>query len=86
MGTIILLLIALLLFFVFGVLAVAGKMLGGVFNLFKGFLGGGGQEPSREEETEVPQSEEGAERMKKFKTLAEEADYEECSANSSDVQ
>lgn len=62
-------------------MSVAGKLVGGVFQFFKNFIGGGDRKPSYDEdneEEEPQQSEKGAIRMKKFKTLAEETEYEEC--------
>lgn len=83
MGGFLLFILLVFLFLFFGVLGVVGKLLGGVFRLFRGGASSfGGGNFSSEENTESEnvrggQSESGVRRMKRFKSWAEDASFEE---------
>lgn len=78
------------LFLLFGVLGVAGKLLGGLFNMFKGVVSNsGGERPADRYDTEDNrngQTETGMRRMKRFKSWAEETSYEEAPQEKVEMQ
>ena len=68
------------LFLFFGFLGVAGRLLGGVFNMFKGLVSKGDSGRSSDDyvsEDNHAQTETSVRRMKRFKSWAEDTSYEE---------
>lgn len=68
--------------FVFGVFGLVGKLLGGLFNVLKGNSSSfsdnrSSREEQDREEGRMGQSETGVRRMKRFKSWAEDASFEE---------
>jgi len=80
-GSLLLFILAILLVIVLFVFSIIRRFLRGFFSIFRGDVGGtkGRNDNSVSGENyDVVQSEEGAVRMRKFKTLAEDSEYEEC--------
>ncbi|MBR3520527.1 MAG: hypothetical protein IKN77_10500 [Paludibacteraceae bacterium] len=81
MGTLILFILMMGLFLFFGFLGIAGKLLGGVFNMFKGLVSKGDSGRSSDdyvsEDNHGAQTETSVRRMKRFKSWAEDTSYEE---------
>ncbi|MBO7607062.1 MAG: hypothetical protein J6T28_05535 [Paludibacteraceae bacterium] len=90
MGTLILFILMFGLFLLFGVLGAAGKLLGGLFNMFKGVVSNSGDERPADGyeagDNRNGQTETGMRRMKRFKSWAEETSYEEAPQEKVEMQ
>lgn len=80
MGSLLLFVLIILLLIVVFVFAIIRRFLRGFFSIFRGDSGAKERNENSVsgENYDVVQSEEGAVRMRKFKTLAEDSEYEEC--------
>lgn len=85
MGSLLLFILLFAIFLIFGVLSIARKLLGGIFNILKGgstnFRDSSSYSTSGDsskEESYENSAGKSAQRMKKFKSWAEETEYEDA--------